>query len=156
LRPKCVPNKKPVLQRILEKTEEVPAPEHCKGLGPCLLWKGAAFNHGYGQIRLDGKLQLVHRVVYALRHGEVPAGKDVLHRCDVRRCLQDTHHFTGTHLDNMRDRTAKGRGVTRPLPQDIAEACRERLVRGTATVEELALELGVSLITVRKAVRRTG
>lgn len=41
--------------------------------------------------------------------GQIPAGHCVLHRCDVRPCINPDHLFTGTKTDNATDRDAKGR-----------------------------------------------
>lgn len=50
------------------------------------------------------------RKVYQLRHGvKLPRHIHVCHTCDNPCCINDTHHFLGTHTDNMRDMYAKGR-----------------------------------------------
>ncbi len=63
------------------------------------------------QIVVDGKLRtfIVHRVAYALAHGEVPVGLCVCHSCDNKRCFEPTHLFLGTQTDNMRDAGDKNR-----------------------------------------------
>jgi len=75
----------------------------------CLIWIGARFNHGYGQVRRKGKLVLAHREAWKMQRGPIPEGKDVLHDCDNPPCVEILHLFLGTHLDNMRDSAAKGR-----------------------------------------------
>jgi DNA invertase Pin-like site-specific DNA recombinase len=40
----------------------------------------------------------------------------VLHKCDVRNCVNPDHLFIGTQLDNMRDCKAKGR-IKSPVPR---------------------------------------
>jgi hypothetical protein len=47
-----------------------------------------------------------------MKNGEVPAGSLVLHRCDVRNCVNPDHLFLGTYKDNMDDMYSKGRGPT--------------------------------------------
>jgi hypothetical protein len=106
--PRGVYTRKGALERLLDHTAEGPAPAHCPELGPCLVWTDSIVK-GYGQTWYQGKKEAAHRVIYALRHGPIQPGKQVLHRCDNRACLRDEHHHLGTHTENMRDRNQKGR-----------------------------------------------
>lgn len=57
------------------------------------------------------------RVAWELVNGPIPDGLDVLHRCDNRACVNvERCLFLGTHVDNMADMKAKGRGrgISRP------------------------------------------
>jgi uncharacterized Zn finger protein (UPF0148 family) len=75
----------------------------------CLLWTGSVIEDGYGRLSVDGKLELVHRAVWIVRHGPLPDGVKVLHKCDTPSCAEDSHLFTGSQADNVRDMIAKGR-----------------------------------------------
>lgn len=81
----------------------------------CWLWTGSLNANGYGVLAgptVDGKpgrQQRAHRVAIQLAGVRVPRGAMVLHRCDVRHCVRPDHLFVGTHADNMRDMTQKGR-----------------------------------------------
>lgn len=78
----------------------------------CWLWIGAINNRlGYGTVvnPATGRAMPAHRASYLKTHGSIPDGMDILHRCDVRCCVNPDHLFPGTHTDNMRDMMKKGR-----------------------------------------------
>ncbi len=73
----------------------------------CRLWKGCRNNRGYGLVHCQGRVMSAHRAAWTARHGPIPAGLFVLHRCDVRTCIAPDHLFLGTQKDNMADLAAK-------------------------------------------------
>ena len=60
---------------------------------------------------VKARARTVHRLVYELEHGSIPAGLFVLHTCDVKNCINVKHLWVGTHRDNMQDMLRKGRGA---------------------------------------------
>lgn len=75
----------------------------------CWIWLGARISTGYGQVHWQGRACLTHRLSYELWHGPIPQGMHVCHTCDTPACINPDHLFTGTQLDNQRDKNAKGR-----------------------------------------------
>lgn len=76
-------------------------------LSGCLIWQRRATRCGYGQITYKYKTSLVHRLNWMLRHGPIPAGMVLCHRCDEKLCVNPDHLFLGTRGDNMADLKAK-------------------------------------------------
>lgn len=75
----------------------------------CWIWTGAIFPaRGYGAFAGNGE-QLAHRFAWSLYVGPIPAGKHVLHRCDVPACVNPGHLFLGDQRSNMADKVAKRR-----------------------------------------------
>lgn len=84
----------------------------------CWLWIGSMWSGGYGQIRINNRMRFAHRVSWEIHRGEIPDGDGfhgvcVLHKCDVRCCVNPDHLFLGTQQDNMDDMARKKRKVTR-------------------------------------------
>jgi len=92
-----------IIARIFAKTSSIP-------FAGCRIWIGYVNKHGYGVTSAGGGKQwLVHRLIWSLHGGEIPAGKVVMHSCDVRCCVNLSHLSLGTNQDNMSDMAAKKR-----------------------------------------------
>lgn len=74
----------------------------------CWLWQKSLAN-GYGQFQVNKKPWLTHRLSWVLHFGDIPNGLWVLHRCDVRNCVNPKHLFLGTSRDNVLDAMKKNR-----------------------------------------------
>jgi len=75
----------------------------------CFMWRGRIRRDGYGEMIVERKHLQAHRISYSTFVGFIPTGQLVLHRCDVKSCVNPRHLFLGTQSDNMRDCAAKGR-----------------------------------------------
>lgn len=98
-------------ERFLAKVEKLPdAPG-------CWLWTGGLISSGYGSFHSARSPQVAHRFSYRTWRGPIPGGLLVLHKCDVRSCVNPEHLFLGTYTDNMVDMVRKGRShhQRRPL-----------------------------------------
>jgi len=76
----------------------------------------------------------------------------VLHKCDVRNCVNPKHLFLGTNKDNVDDKVIKDRQVynigerhgMHILSDSQVEIIRQRYAAGDIFQRELAAEYGVS------------
>jgi hypothetical protein len=85
----------------------------------CLQWT-QHLEDGYGRIWFQETMTRVHRVVWMLAHGPIPADLMVDHLCHNRACCEISHLRLATRVQNMQNRagapkhSATGvRGVTR-------------------------------------------
>jgi len=70
--------------------------------GDCTVWTGNKNNMGYGMMLVDGRMQLVHRVVYELKKGPIPTGLVLDHLCRVPTCIEVDHLEPVTQAENCR------------------------------------------------------
>lgn len=98
------------------------------GPSDCWPWRGTVALNGYGLVHSggrDGRYSGAHRLMWTLANGPIPDGLSVLHRCDIRHCVNPNHLFLGTQSDNIRDCTLKFRHSRRKLrPIDVIEIRR--------------------------------
>lgn len=143
------------LREILERYEIDPRdPEGC------WLWTRSKDRHGYGHFHFNGRIRMVHRVVYHLVFGVDPVGLVVMHKCDQRACINPRHLVLGTQLDNIADRVAKGRNgaaygeraSTAKLTYETVKQLREDRRNG-AGLSRLAKKFGISKTQASRIVR---
>lgn len=77
--------------------------------GGCWEWTGATSKFGHGRMKVAGRLESPHRLMWEEENGPIPRGLWVLHTCDNPRCVRPSHLFIGNRRDNMRDASKKGR-----------------------------------------------
>lgn len=118
---------------------------------------GQKGNHyGYGQTSMNGKTIRLHRREYLLHHNlrlEDIAGLEVRHKCDNPRCINPYHLELGTHADNMRDMSERGRThkalpTRRKLSPEQTQYIRSACVPGDR-------ELGLSALARKFGVRHS-
>lgn len=124
---------------------------HVRKSKKCWIWTGCLWSNGYGRVRANGRAVVAHRVAYELAAGRIPSGKLVLHRCDVRACVNPRHLFLGTHADNVHDCMDKGRrakliGEQHPMSKLTEQQVREirRSRKAGVTLSALASRYGVT------------
>lgn len=83
-----------------------------KGDG-CWLWQGLVNPYGYGRFWASelNKTTTVgaHKVAFQITHRRLDPDEVVMHKCDVRLCVNPAHLTAGTTTDNNRDMHAKRR-----------------------------------------------
>jgi HNH endonuclease len=104
----------------------------------CILWVGRSTINGYGMLNWQQQPWLAHRLAWSEVHGRIPSAMNVLHRCDVRTCINPDHLFLGTTSDNMRDRREKER-IRARLTNGALDAIRS----ASGSPRELAARYGV-------------
>lgn len=76
----------------------------------CWHWTAAVIKAvGYGRFGFGDTVDYAHRASWRIFRGPIPVGALVCHKCDVRRCVNPSHLFIGSHSDNMKDASKKGR-----------------------------------------------
>jgi hypothetical protein len=130
----------------------------------CWIHKGATDKWGYTHLGVEGKRVQAHRYAYEVYIGPIPAGKLIMHTCDVPACVNPDHLRIGTDAENVADMYAKDRDQSRGdrnLHAKLTEAQAKAILalkdsgyfkRGVARA--LAEEHGVGIGTIHAIWRR--
>lgn len=126
-----------------------------KGNG-CWLWTGPTMGGRYGKVVFgSGRWCHAHRFAFFIHHGPIPPGMFVCHHCDNPPCCNPFEClFLGTHTENMRDMSRKGRAglSTRKLTRDSVAEIIARSRTGE-TQGTIAADYGIDRSTVSYLMR---
>lgn len=116
----------------------------------CVEWVGSKNNRGYGQIRINYKCKLAHRVSLEATGQTLSQSDIVMHSCDNPCCINPFHLKVGSPSENVLDAVNKGRkiGAGRKLTSsDASEA--KRLLREGMSQARVGEKLGVCRGTIQ-------
>lgn len=133
----------------------------------CWLWNGPFFVSGYGSFSRRGFTFRAHRLAWVLINGTIPEGLGVLHKCNVKSCVNPEHLYLGTQKQNMQDASRDGLmkpgrgwppklGEKHPMSKVTADQVRE--IRKRATNGESPIDIAgdypIKTDMVRLIIRR--
>lgn len=104
----------------------------------CWIWTGLKNKDGYGRLYAFGRDMGAHRYSYIAFRNEITGDLLACHTCDIPSCVNPSHLFLGTNMDNMADAISKGR-----IPSVVLDD--DKIVR---IIEESAL-IPVSVLAAR-------
>jgi hypothetical protein len=129
----------------------------------CWLWTAGVDKNGYGVIGVSRKAVKAHRLSWLLFRGVLNTEDQVLHHCDIPCCVNPSHLFIGTHIDNMADMKAKNRArgakgeknhKAKLTPEQIARI--KYLLQNNRSCNSIAKEYGVVHSTISRIKRGEG
>lgn len=127
--------------------------------GGCWLWSGAMSKKpGYGTLNVEGKTVGAHRFSWFIFQGPLNDNDFVLHRCDIRACVNPAHLFLGTQKDNIADMVAKDRHARGERNAQAKLAARDipeiRALREKGWTQlKIAERFGVSQVKISQILR---
>lgn len=122
----------------------------------CVIFTGCKDNDGYGKIGTGSKHHrknyLVHRWMYEYLHG-IKLKKEICicHTCDTPNCINYSHLFCGTHLDNMQDKVNKNRqakGFQIKKKKKLTSIQIKEIQTYSGPQKDLVEKFGISLATL--------
>lgn len=98
----------------------------------CQIWFGTVTKStGYGELKIEGKKTTAHRASWIAHNGEIPIGMVVMHKCDIRTCINPDHLALGSRKENSVDMARKRRGyfnkITRDQRREMSQRAQQTL-----------------------------
>lgn len=116
----------------------------------CLIWPYGQNGGGYGRIRIDGRMQLTHRLVCEAVYGNPPPKHEAAHSCGKGHegCVNPAHLRWATRAENQADKLIHGthqygeRNCNAKLTETDVHKIRQMLGTGQ-TQRSIAVDFGV-------------
>lgn len=136
------------IEERIEKSVENEHHEHW-------IWKQSKYPDGYGKAMLHGKNYSAHVLAWRAFHKcqKIPKGKQIIHSCKRRDCVNPDGLQLGTRQQNMADKVRDGthsRGVKNPsvkLTEEKVQEIRKLHSKGVST-KTLAEKFRVATHTI--------
>lgn len=112
----------------------------------CWVWQGSLNSKGYALRGVDGKVQLVHRVVFEQTQRELEPGEQVHHLCEQKACVRPDHLAARDARAHIREHL--------PIPAALDEAMTVLREHGRLPLYAITDRLDRNPGTVSMAVRR--
>jgi len=122
----------------------------------CWEWTGTRGGRdGRGYMSIDGKRELVYRIVYQILKGPIPDGHKVRHKCDNPLCCNPTHLELGTQGDNENDKYVRDRwGYTNEMVRQMKRYNKLGMTyRAIAARINKEFDVNISFTGVGKVIR---
>lgn len=133
------------------------------GESGCWEWFGSVNRKKYGVVRSAAAHLSVHRLSYEWHHSlSLQPEQHILHKCDLRWCVNPAHLYLGSNDDNVRDKVERNRqprqcgednGQSRLTVEDI-ENIRRLRTEGTLQ-RDIAVLYGTSQAHISKILSGT-
>lgn len=118
----------------------------------CWIWKGSIGSRKYGLFLIKREHFRAHILSYLFTKGD-PSGLNVLHKCDNPNCVNPSHLFLGTQLDNMRDMIKKGRKRCRKkLTEEMVRMIKTELLHKSKN-SQISKKYSISNTTIENIKR---
>lgn len=89
----------PAIERFLEKI-------NISSSG-CWEWTGCITGRGYGQLKINGKMILIHRYIYEYYYGQICPDLVIHHECENKKCCNINHLKQISNKENILAGTAQ-------------------------------------------------
>ena len=129
----------------------------------CLIWRGAMNSNGYGKVKIGGLAMDAHVASWRITNLGAPVPLDcvVMHSCDNRLCVNESHLSIGTQSENMMDASRKGRlrdqKLNPSIPPILGADSIERVLelsRQGFSSHRISMLLGVSWACMQRFMKR--
>lgn len=116
----------------------------------CHEWIGHIGANGYGLYSISNKQRTTHRLAWEIKHGEIPKGLCVCHKCDNRKCVNPDHLFLGTKKENNSDMAQKKRSAlgVRNGHAKLTEGQVVEIYSSRDSYSKIAKRIGISITQI--------